>query len=83
MYPDRSCPTHASNLAGMKVNAFLQDADAEREVLAVFGDARLVKLVCGRLELRGGTPNDRVAAKEWISLFMHEAVPRVVPQAML
>lgn len=63
----------------MKVNFFRQDPEAERKVLAVFGEARLVKLVCGRLELRGGSAADHVAAKEWISLFMHDAVPRIMP----
>jgi hypothetical protein len=28
--------------------------------------------------LRGGTSADRTQAKEWISLFMHEAVPKWV-----
>ena len=65
----------------MKVNFFGLDADAEREVLAVFGEARLVKLICGRLELRGGSAADQVAAKEWISLFKHDAVPRIVPDS--
>jgi hypothetical protein len=27
--------------------------------------------------LRGGNPHDHTTAKEWISLFMHEAVPRL------
>jgi hypothetical protein len=62
----------------MNVRFFRQDPEAEREVLAVFGEARLVKLFCGRLELRGGSAADCIAAKEWISLFMHEAVPRIL-----
>ena len=41
--------------------------------LAVFGSARLVKHLDGRLELLGGTPDDRRAAREWCSLFLHEA----------
>ena len=48
----------------------------EEELIASFGDARLVRQLDGKMELRGGTPEDRTAAKEWISLFMHEAVPR-------
>ena len=62
----------------MKVNFFGADSEAELNVLAVFGAARLVKLGCSRLELRGGSQTDQVAAKEWISLFMHEAVPDYV-----
>lgn len=45
-------------------------------VIASFGEARLMKRADGRLELRGGNAGDHTAAKEWISLFMHEAVPR-------
>lgn len=45
----------------------------EGETIAVFGDARLVKKLDGKLELRGGSPGDRSAAKEWCSLFLHEA----------
>ena len=32
----------------------------------------------GRVELRGGTDADLTEAREWISLFMHDAVPRAV-----
>ena len=49
----------------------------EEELIAGFGEARLVRRLDGKFELRGGTPGDRTAAKEWISLFMHEAVPRI------
>jgi hypothetical protein len=45
-------------------------------LIATFGKARLVGLADGSLELRGGQAQDQTAAKEWISLFMHEAVPR-------
>ena len=41
-----------------------------------FGRARLVVLPDGSVELRGAQAHDQTAAKEWISLFMHEAVPR-------
>jgi hypothetical protein len=44
------------------------------ETLATFGTARLVKYLSGKIELVGGSPADRLAAKEWCSLFMHEAV---------
>jgi len=48
----------------------------EEKLIASFGEARLVRQLDGKMELKGGTPEDRKAAKEWISLFMHEAVPR-------
>ena len=45
----------------------------EGETIAVFGDARLVKKLSGKLELLGGSPDDRRAAREWCSMFLHEA----------
>jgi hypothetical protein len=50
----------------------------ESQLIATFGHAQLVKLLNGKLELRGGSKGDRLAAKEWISLFMHNAVVREV-----
>ena len=44
------------------------------ETLATFGSARLVKHLSGKIELLGGSPADRAEAREWCSLFMHEAV---------
>jgi hypothetical protein len=46
--------------------------------ITTFGGARLVSLGNGSVELRGGKAHERTAAKEWISLFMHEAVPRIM-----
>ena len=48
-------------------------------LVARFGRAKLLSRADGRVELRGGTSADRTEAKEWISLFMHDAVPRIVP----
>ncbi len=44
------------------------------ELIALHGDARLVRHLNGRYELRGGTPDDRAHIREWCSLFLHEAV---------
>ena len=44
------------------------------EVVAVFGQAKLVRRLDGKTELRRGTDQDCIAAKEWIALFWHEAV---------
>jgi len=50
---------------------------AEREqLITTFGNARLVRLADGSTALRGGRLQDQTSAKEWVSLFMHEAVPR-------
>jgi hypothetical protein len=46
----------------------------EGEVVAIFGQAQLIRYLDGKVELKGGTKEDRLAAKEWISLFWHEAV---------
>jgi hypothetical protein len=43
-------------------------------VVASWGEAKLVKHLDGKLELMGGSKADRGEAKEWISLFWHEAV---------
>jgi hypothetical protein len=51
---------------------------AKDKVVASFGAARLVQTGEGYYELRGGSAEDHTLAKEWISLFMHEAVPRMV-----
>lgn len=42
--------------------------------IANWGDAELLHQLNGRYELRGGSPEERQAAREWISMFMHEAV---------
>jgi hypothetical protein len=46
-------------------------------VLATFGSAQLVINQRGETELRGGSRADQISAREWISLFLHEAVPRI------
>jgi hypothetical protein len=47
-------------------------------LIARFGHARLVSRADGRVELRGGSDADHTEAKEWISLFMHDAILRIV-----
>ena len=59
--------------ARMKFNQLAWFARDEGETIAVFGDARLVKKLSGKIELLGGSPEDRRAAREWCSLFLHEA----------
>ena len=43
-------------------------------VLASFGRASLVRIAGSNYELRGASEDDFTAAKDWISLFLHEAV---------
>jgi len=47
---------------------------SEVEIVASCGAARLIKHLDGKVELKGGSREDRLAAHEWISLFWHEAV---------
>jgi hypothetical protein len=73
------CPTPFGILNGMmKPLAHLQDEPGYWNLIASFGHARLYHRADGRVELRGGSEADRTDAKEWISLFMHEVVPRIV-----
>ena len=51
----------------------LQHPKNER-LITTFGSGRLVRLADGSTRLRGGKPQDQTAAKEWISLFMHDLV---------
>ena len=51
----------------------LRPAEADNEIVASFGAAELVRHRDGRWELRGGSPADYAAAREWSSHFQHEA----------
>jgi hypothetical protein len=58
----------------LKTRNFFHLFREEGEVVAAWGDAKLVKYLDGRVELRGGSQQDRGEAREWMSLFWHEAV---------
>ena len=53
---------------------FFPEFKDEGEVIARFGDAQLIRFLDGRMELRGGSSDDRTAAREWMSMFWQEAV---------
>ncbi len=61
----------------MKKRINLLLTSKNEHLITTFGQARLVTLRDGSTALRGARADDRTAAKEWISLFMHEAVPHV------
>ena len=48
----------------------------EGELIASWGEARLINYLDGKLVLKGGSKEDRIAAREWISLFLNNAVVR-------
>ena len=63
-------------MAPMKHKTFFPWFKDEGEVIASFGQAQLLKFLDGKYTLRGGSKDDRIAAREWISLFWHEVVAR-------
>ena len=74
---DRRCPSDPGRMTPMKLNMRrLSLGFRAPRVVAKFGLARLVETRHGAVEVRGGTADELVAAKEWISLFMHEATLR-------
>ncbi len=50
-------------------------------MIAFFGRARLVKKMDGKFEVVGGTAEDHTEAKQWVSLFLHEAAVRYLAPA--
>ena len=58
----------------MKLLDILHPFTRDGETVAYFGDAKLIRHVDCQFELRGGSDEDRAQAREWISLFMHEAI---------
>jgi hypothetical protein len=59
---------------GMKNINRLAVLRTQPQVLASFGRANLVRTAGSAYELRGGSEDELTSAKEWISLFLHEAV---------
>jgi hypothetical protein len=50
-------------------------------LIATFGRARLMKKSESAFVLDGGSTDDHAEAREWISLFMHEAVIKTNAEA--
>ena len=59
----------------MKMKFFPPFRD-EGEVVAGWGQAQLIKYLDGKVVLKGGSKEDRIAAREWISMFLSDAVVR-------
>jgi hypothetical protein len=63
----------------MKFENYFSDASQhESEVIAFFGQAKLVRTIDYKYELRGGTHDDRTSAREYISLFFHNAAVKEI-----
>jgi hypothetical protein len=58
----------------MKIRNYFPLPKDEGELIAGFGDAKLVKFLHGKYKLCGGSKEDRLAAHEWISMFCHDVV---------
>ena len=50
----------------------------EGEVIASWGQAQLIKYLDGKVVLKGGSKEDRMEGREWISMFLNDAVVREV-----
>jgi hypothetical protein len=55
------------------LEAWKESLKNDGRVIAQFGRASLVHKPDGRFEVMGGTVSDHTDAKQWISLFLHEA----------
>jgi hypothetical protein len=53
----------------------------QEQIIATFGQARLIKLPDRTYELVGGSPTDRAAAGKWIAQFMKSDRVRGIPEA--
>jgi hypothetical protein len=58
----------------MRSKNFYPEFNDEGEVIASWGEAKFIKYLDAKLELRGGSEEDRAKAKKWISTFMPRAV---------
>ena len=62
----------------MKLKHLVNDpVEADARMVIRFGEAALIRQRNGNYRLTGGTRNEETEAKEWISLFLHEAVLQV------
>jgi hypothetical protein len=57
----------------MKYRHFSTKLKTQRRIVASFGRANLVRITGSNYELHDASPDDLTAAKEWVSLFLHEA----------
>jgi CheY-like chemotaxis protein len=79
-------PWCLKHLRTHKPSVFARLLGDEGKVVASFGEAELIRHRNGHWELSGGSPADHTAAREWSSLFQHDATfaaePRPVTSRM-
>jgi hypothetical protein len=63
----------------MKLKPLIPVAANRGKLIARFGQAALIRQSNGRWHLQGGSREDRLTAKEYISFFMHEVVLSAAP----
>src|ERR1035438_6016347 len=80
-------PARLNLTCTVKPSALARLVGERGKLVASFGAARLIRHRDGRWDLSGGSPTDHAAAREWCSLFQHEAtfpsvpLPTAVPQS--
>ena len=52
---------------------WLNELRAQEEMIAGFGGAKLIKLLSGKLEIRGGTEAEKAKAHTWMKQFLDPA----------
>ena len=63
----------------MKLNLVMPRPYFDANHIATFGNAHLMRKYNGDYHIVGGSPVDHTAAKEWVSMFMHEAAITFAP----
>ena len=63
----------------MRLHHWLTASNTETNTIATFGAARLVRTIAGRLELTGGSAEDREQARWWVRTFLTRADDRRAP----
>jgi hypothetical protein len=72
---DSGCPTATLNMWAMNMRNIENSTCMERgDSVAQFGNASLILQSDGKYRLDGGSRDDHAEAREWASLFLHEAV---------
>ena len=68
-YP-RRCPTPPATLARMRDYRQAGAGERRAEIVASFGDAQIVKHYDGRLEICGGSDQEKSLAHDWMKKFL-------------